>query len=407
MRIKVYTQKLYAVIIAYMLSFSAFLNLVNGILNSIGLQTVLDTVLLYGGMFGLLLMGFALMLTHSKHLEIDVLLLVSFFSMYYIISLLIFPENKSFLFTSWTDYAKNPIYSIFLYSLPGYIFARKLHDYEYFKLIMRRFSYVVVSMSIIVFFLARDTSASQYMTFSYNMLTQLLTLIFFSPKKHPLIHYLIVVLGFISFSLGGSRGALISLIMAAVWICVATLKNKKSLLVVSLILIPGMFITILKDEILLLLTDFLEYLSIDSRSIQYVINGNFFDDSGRLSIYAAAKQSIGIMGKGFMGDRVAIDIYPHNLILEVLIQFGVLFGTVLVVVLLVFVGHALLSRKTPEYVWIVVLLPCGFLKLMITGSYLNQEPAFYIFLGFCINAVMRNQHANTNGKYSICGGKYR
>lgn len=407
MKIKIYVQKVYSVILAYMLSFSALLNLINGLLNAIGLQTVLDTMILYGAMFSLIFFGITLTLDRSDYLEIDIFLFVSFFALYYLISELLFPANRVFLFTSWKDFTKNPIYLLFVYSLPGYVFARKLVDYECFKKIMRGFSYVVVSMSIMVFFFAKGSSASQYLTFSYNMLTQLFFLIFFSPSKNKMIHYLIVILGLISFTLGGARGALVCLIIAVGWMCSTIRKTKKGLLIATSISISGLFIVILKNKVILLITNLLEYFSINSRSIRYMMEGEFLNDSGRLSIFAAGKQAIGLIGKGFMGDRVAIGIYPHNLVLEMLVHFGVLLGMVLVAILLLLVCFALLSKNTPEYVWIIMLFPCGFLKLMITGSYLNQEPAFYILLGLCVNAMMRRSiYENTDDQHCVRRGKH-
>ncbi len=402
MSIRIHKQRAYSFIISYLLSFSALLSLCNGLLNAIGLQTVLDTVLLYGLMFGLIISGFLMSLIHGERIELDVFVILSFFALCYLISMLLFSENRALLFTSWVDYSKNPLYLIFVYSLPGYIFARKLTDYECFESIMRLFSYTVVILSILVFVFVRDSSASQYMTFSYNMLTQLLFLMFKTPRKRKVLHYVIVGLGLCAFVLGGARGALVSLVIATAWLYMSKQRNGKRLIVGISIVLIGLIVALLKNEVLLLLSNLLNKLSIDSRTIRYLIDGDFLNDSSRLNLFASSREAVGLLGKGLMGDRAAIGSYPHNLLLEIAIQYGALLGAVLIILLLICIGRSLFSKKTSEYIWIVMLLPCGFIKLLITGSYLNQEPAFYILLALCVNAIIRrNEYAVATDKYSL------
>ena len=108
-----------------------------------------------------------------------------------------------------------------------------------------------------------------------------------------------------------------------------------------------------------------------------------------------------------MGDRVHLGTYPHNLFLELLLQYGWVIGLFLCVLLLVLLVKALLKKNRPEFVFIVLLLPCGFFKLMVTGSYLNQEPAFYALLGFCLNAISGgNCDADTDFEYRLCDRQY-
>ncbi len=407
MKIKIYSQKVYSLIIAYMLSFSALLNLCNGLLNTMGLQTVLDTVVLYCIMYGLLIFGLFIVFYHSENMKVDVFLLVGFLASCYLISMIVFPQNRQYLFTEWADYAKNPLYVIFLYSVSGYIFARRLEDYDYFKSVMQGFSYTVVIMSVPVFFFAKDSSARQYMTFSYNMLTHLFFLILNKPKRLKILHYITVFLGIFVFAFGGARGALLSLLIAGVWLYVTTGKTKKKIIIGLLAVFAGIVVIFMRNEMFLLLEALLEKLSIDSRSFSYVINGEFWDDSNRFGILLNGKDAIGLFGKGLMGDRSAVGSYMHNIIMEFLVQYGAIFGTLLVVALLVCIGRALSAKNTAEYRWIIILLPCGFLKLMFTGSYLNLEPAFYIFLGFCVNALMRSgRNADTVYKYRVRRGKY-
>ncbi len=404
MKIMFNAQKVYSLIVAYMLSFLALLNLGNGIFNLLGVHIYWDTVFLYGMLLVLVLWGIVLAIMESKYVKIDILFLLLFLVISFVFSILMFPLNVKYIFTSWFDYSKNPIYVVFLYSLPGYIFVRKLEDYDHFKRLMKKFSYTVVVMSIIVFFFAKDSSAAQYMTFSYNMLTQLFFLMICKPQKNIMVHYIIVGAGVFVFIFGGARGALISLIIAGI-IFYFSFHNstKKNIIICSLIVIMGIFFGIFKSEILLLISNTLEALSIDSRTFQFLLNGELMNDSNRFELYDLALKNIDFIGKGIMGDRVVLDSYPHNLFLEILVHFGWILGIAIIIFLCYSFGRALLKKSRPEFIFIILFMPCGFFKLMVTGSYLAQEPAFYILLGFCLNSIIRSDnYANTNDQHSIC-----
>jgi len=133
----------------------------------------------------------------------------------------------------------------------------------------------------------------------------------------------------------------------------------------------------------------MESLSIDSRNLRYLMEGNLFDTKSRDGIYTGAIANMGVLGKGLMGDRIVLDIYAHNIFLELFVQFGIVAGFILCVALIAFLVSSLLKKDKPELVFILLLLPCGFFKLLVTGSYLHQEPAFYALLAFCMSAHVR------------------
>lgn len=396
MKIRLDKQKLYSWIIVYMLSFLAFLNLGNELLNLIGIRVIWDTVLLYGLLVGLILIGIVLCIKDYNRFKIDVFFVILFFLTFYSVSTLINPKNAVYLFTSWMDYSTNPVYVIFLYSLPGYIFMRKLKQYDYLILYMKYFSYIVVCMSILVFLFSRDSAAAQYMTFSYNMLTQLFFLIVYTPNKNRTVHYIIVACGIFVFLFGGARGATIALLIAGIMFYLLSHKlTSKTIGVIFLTTICVGFFIIFKKQILVAISELLEIFSLNSRTFYMLLNGEILSDSNRLELYQIAWENIGILGKGFMGDRVILKSYPHNLFLEILVQFGWIVGLIIWCFICYCIIGGLFKKEKAEFVFICLLIPCGFIKLMMTGSYLNQEPAFYILMGLCINSRTRRD--------KICG----
>lgn len=392
MKIRFNTQYVYSFIITYMLSFLALLNLGNEIFNTLGLHTTLDTAVMYGVLLISVLLGFVLTFADRDRFKPDVLAVLAFFVFAFFTSASFRPLNLPFIFTSVADYAGNPVYIFFIYALPCYIFVRQLKSYECLHKLMKGFSYTVVAMSVFVFFFAKGSTASQYMTFSYNMLTQLLFLIAFKPKKHKFLHYTMICLGAFALIFGGARGAMVFLLVGCI---ILYLFNHKATVKSVLLMLTASFsvlmFAIFKSAILVFVGNLLTKLSIDSRNFSFLLGGNLLDNESRALIYKNAIEDIGFFGKGVMGDRALLNIYPHNIFLELLIHFGYVLGLALCAALVALIVKAVLKRNRPELIYIILLLPCGLFKLLVTGSYLNQEPAFYALLGMCLNAVVRRE----------------
>ncbi len=401
--IRLSTQKVYAVVLAYMLSFPALLNTGNELFNMLGIRTVLDTAVMYIALVLSVAFAMFLYLRDYKKLKADSLCLYLAFIIAYILSFLMFPKNQTYLFTGLGDYTANPLYTVFIYSLPGYVFVRELKSYDCFKDIMTKLSYVVVVLSCLVYFLSPGSSATQYMVFSYNMLVPLFFVIMHKPQKRRILHYVTVSLGSFAFVFGGARGAMIFFILALVVMYVGTFKpGIKNLIVCSALAAGGIAFSFFKTGALMFVASFLESLGITSRNLVSILNSQLFNDNARLLLYRESLNNIGIMGKGIMGDRVELGIYPHSLFLELMYHFGTVLGAVLIALLCWYVGRALFRKNSAEFTYIVMLLPCGFLKLMVTGSYFGQESAFYILLGLCVNALLRSKkNEDTDNKPSL------
>jgi len=254
-------------------------------------------------------------------------------------------------------------------------------------------SYIIVVFSIIVYFFSRESSAAQYLTFSYNMVFHLLFLIYNRPNRKILIHYGIVILGLFSFILGGSRGAFIALVATVVLIFTlnesATLRK---IIIGVMSIITLMIITFYKSVILSRLGMILNNLGIESRTFERIIDHSFLDDSVRMVIYEALANKIEMFGYGLMGDRVILNgSYAHNLFLEWLIDFGFIGGSIIIFLFVVIVFRGILCSAEFERLLILILLPNGFFQLMMSGSYLNQAPALFVLLGFCMNANLRRK----------------
>ncbi len=405
-------QKSIAFAAAYLVSFLAILSCTNALTNVIGINTSLDTVVLYGLLWGGLLLALWSIL-RTAYVKLDVLLVFLFLGVSYLITAVAFPQNIRFLYTSLLDYAQNPFYVVWLYSLPGYLLARHLHDYEQFSSYLYKLSYIVVILSVWTYFFSGESDANQYMTLSYNMLLQLVFLIYHKPKRWKLLHYVVIAAGVFVVAFGGARGALLGLLVAVFLLLMSknsTVKNKAVYMVVFLAC--AVLFWLFFDEIIRFLIKLLNGMDISSRTLELLLQDGGFSSVVRTKIYSLALQNINLLGRGLYGDRVMMqgmdDSYVHNLFLEFLIDYGVILGGVLSVVV-VWVLIRALKRASPA-LWrlIAIFIPNGFVALMLTGSYLNQAPAFYVLMGLCVNVIterkpryegVADQHGIPEGKH--------
>lgn len=113
-----------------------------------------------------------------------------------------------------------------------------------------------------------------------------------------------------------------------------------------------------------------------SRAIEMFLSGDFFNDSGRSNIYDIAFDMIskGPMGYGFYGDRFVIGRtwhygYPHNIFLELVIQFGIVIGGIIIVILLYNIVLMLISCKDRTWQFLLITTFCSSIKLWLSGSF--------------------------------------
>lgn len=386
-------QKLYAFALVYMISFVALLNLINSLLNMVGVQTVLDTLALYGMLFGLLFVGLLVAIADRRGMKIDIIAVVGIFVLLYAFSYALHPENRRYLVTNFLDYAGNPLYLVFLYSLPAYVFVRKLTDYAYFQKLLIQSSYIIVLMSITIFLFGGNVHGRQYMTFSYNMLLPLLVLYFHKPKRWQWIYRIFLVFSIFIFSIGGARGALVSFFAVIVLYNFVTMRlDKKTIMQLMVMTVAVGLFSVFKDQILSYMLDILDLFSIRSRTLEYIRQDQFLDDSYRFEIYLTALEKISVLGHGMRGDRVFFSgSYTHNIFIELWMDFGWIFGTLISALLLTVIFKGVKNKHAPEHFYAFLFLSTGFFALLLSGSYLNQTPAFFALLGFCVNSIVRKK----------------
>jgi len=294
------------------------------------------------------------------------------------------------MFTTWGDLLDNPLYVFVVYSLSTYVFIRQLSDYSCFEKIFLRFSLVVVFGDLIAaIMLVKDDNFPEYMTYSYNMLPHVIFLILYSLKyKQKWSHFVLGVAGFVGILIFGARGALLCVLVSIILYIIFEVKGIKKFLVLWLIIIFAIIFMLSYHNITNGIYNIMTSLGIESRTVYKFLTNDFFTSSSRVAIYKSVRSNIGFMPKGIYADRVCLGgTYAHNIFLEILLEHGYICGFIILLLILFIITNSLNKNNRYRYLS-CIFLTAGFLKLFVTGSYLSQEPCFYLLLGLGVNEIV-------------------
>lgn len=367
--------------------FPAITSTINNIILSLfGITTSLDNIVLYG----VLLVMFARNLRNVRiSLNIKQLAFVAIFLVALFYTAAFYPSNLKNFWTSAGD-VLNPLYVFVFLTFSGFFVCLQLKDADIFLKEAEKWSIAVVILSALQYIITHINKIDdpQYMVFSYNMLFSVTILLLLAFRESKPRRWIFAVTGVAFIFVAGCRGALVSL-LACLFIYLLFLSdfslNKKMYIVfLAIIILPILYFQM--NNILAFFARVLDGLNVESRTIKLALESSFLDDSGRNELLQEIFGNMKVIGYGLYGDRYFLEErYAHNLFAEFVCDFGFIFGTILCIALVVVIIKAL---RHAEYKWKLVvcaLLSVGFFKLMFSGSFLNQEPGFYVLIGMCLN----------------------
>lgn len=395
---KIKEQKTLCLTICSLISYLPITNFINNVFNLfVGEGFIYDSLFCYVIFLVLIIKSLFIV---SKKMKKDVFIFMMFLLVYWIISYMFFQKNQEYMFTSASDVMGNPFYKLFVFSFSGYIFSRYIEDYKLLEEIFLRLAIVVVISSTISFFITLNKDyQKEYMTFSYNMLIHVAFLMIYYFEQKNAIHIVVGILGFIIMFMAGCRGSIVCCMgTILIYLIFRKTELKKK---IGLIIFMSAFVYIFTmnfQSIISFVADIAENLNINSRTISLIESGDFFYDSGRDVIKNQIIEKFNMLGHGLYGDRTFADgSYAHQFIIEIISQFGFALGIPILIIFFSVVFKGLFATDKNLRNLIIIFLSAGLFKLFFSSSYLNQEPAFYILLGLCINSInYRNENKEAN-----------
>ena len=224
---------------------------------------------------------------------------------------------------------------------------------------------------VVMFFLGGFIIEKYNMSFSYACLLPMVSFY----RRRTLISYVLSLFLLISILAIGSRGAAMVFIAYVVY---DILQHDKK----YIFLLLGMLLV--SFCMLPLLSDWLESVGIHSRTLSLIADGSVAADSGRGDVYEMFFQLLSehpLLGLGLFGDRVYLDgYYCHNILLEMLLNFGylgimLLWPAILMMLLIIYRKSNKCNRNRIVCYSLILIGP-----LMASHSYLTS-PDFGIYCG--------------------------
>lgn len=357
-----------------------------------------DTVAIYGLILISSLISTIFVVENMKE---DIIILWYLFSIAYLFSFLIYSDNRYYMFNSALDFENNGFYSLFLLAMPLYFYLRQITDYE---LIFRYFSIaakvIVISglLTYVLQLILKTGYSGDYMVLAYNILFGTVFCFYEYFQNRKVNSLLLAISGSLVILIGGARGPVVCLgAYLLLYMIFNGIKHKAiTLSIAAIITAIIVYVSSNSITIAIKLDVFLLGLGIRSRTISKVIEKDLLNLSGRDSISTVLITYIKenpLIGHGMFGDRVITlqslgqGSYAHNFIIEVLTQYGLILGFIALCTFFLIIIGALLRKQNQLYKNLVLLfIPSGLIKLMISGSYLN-EMYFFLLLAAAVNAI--------------------
>ncbi len=278
----------------------------------------------------------------------------------------------------------------------------KLLRYLYYYSILTTLLFSIV-MLLNIMGISEDL---EYMNIAYSALPGIFILFFHSKVYHSKFSSMLWIIGAVFVLLGGSRGAFLTLLlMIFSWSFVnrGALTAKK--FVIRLILIILCVLIILNlHTILTVLDGMLSTFGYSSRLINKAmgstVDGELLGYDDRSIIQEKIIYNLNLFGHGIYSDRLVLldDDYPHNIVLEIFYQYGVLLGCIILLLLTWMMVSSFQKFKKGSNMFYMFSWICLFSiiigKMMFSSSYLIDR-SFWFFAGLVVLSLnKRTQSCN-------------
>lgn len=315
----------------------------------------------------------------------------------FLLSCLLFNENMKYIFEIAFYY--------FLMCLPNFLYYLAIKDKKIFlDMIVNTVYYQII---LVVFFfvsimLRRATFEYEYdMVYSYLSIVPIIILIYKVFNKFSFLDSMLILIGGAIVLVAGARGPIVCIVaFIFIYIISNSIIGKDKIKFVSILSVAFVIIilALLNFNILLnVINDILIKRNIYSRTIYTLLNiGEFDFTAGRSDIYKVCLEAIKnnpLLGLGVGGDRVVLDgTYPHNIVLEILMNFGVFFGSLFTIFILIITVKSIFNRNFVNRSLSIIFMGIGFMQLFMSGSYITS-PNFWLYLSICFCSTFKTDHS--------------
>lgn len=307
-------------------------------------------------------------------------------------SYLIFPENRLYIQATLRDYWIY-IIVIFLCSFNA--------DYRIIEKSMIISACVIFLFDMLLFvspnyyhLLVGYSYGGVGAVFSYSLLFPAVVFLYLYKKSRMLL-YLVpsFVAAFVIVFYGGNRTATLCYFsyVAYVFFLSGGQDRKKSVIKTICFMFGIVLIVFNLTAILSFVSRLIGKEGYSSRIIEQFLSGTIASSSGRTKLQQELFSKLftfeGVIGFGINGDRVITSTheYSHNIFLELLIEFGWVMGS-LVIIALVYLSIKVIRKKKNFNNIIYMLFSIKLIALMFSGTFWN-DIYFWMFIAICMRSL--------------------
>lgn len=374
-----------------------------------------ETLLNYQTQINIVTIGFCIALfvitfVFNKNVRWTRVILSLFaFSLMFLIQFLMFPENSSYVMDMLPLFVMYGLLPFFLtISITDFSTANRYFYYSAVAL------FVVSVFALLVVTIEGNRSNLEYSMPYGNALTFSAIIIFSSAFKYNNKKLFIVfAIECLLIIMVGSRGPILSLVaflfLYLFFYWRPEKRHRKTLFLSGfLLLIVAIIYNV--NSFILLIQSMIEKIGFHSRTIDLFLSSNIDNISGRDIIYQkcleyiSAHPFIGIGIEGLQGNGY-LHWSPHNLLLELLLSFGIPLGLVFTSVLAFLYIKGVFLCKNSELQLFNLILFSQYVPRCIFGAGLFESSWFWLLLGGCICAVRKANNHRT-GESSCVASTY-
>lgn len=246
---------------------------------------------------------------------------------------------------------------------------------------------------------------SYNLSFGYDVLIYALVFLYCALESRKFSDWVGASIGLGMIVAGGSRGPFLDIaIFVVLYLILKLEKSKKKIWIILGVSIGAVVLLLTYEYILLAIAAILNTFNISSRFITKMLQGSIADTTSRNEIWAAAINMIkeNPFGYGAMGSRHVISqfiyvAHPHQIFLELLIDFGVFFGSLIIVGLGIMVIKILTMKGIPEWKGLFVVFFARACQLLISLTFWHSIGLWSVLaIGVCIFSYERKRRRIEN-----------
>lgn len=249
----------------------------------------------------------------------------------------------------------------------------------------------------ILFQMKMDENTGEQMSRAYGILPHALMAWYFMFRKFDLFRIVVAISSFVLLFTCGTRGPILGFFVFIILYIIQLLLTKRLKLSTQIVITTMMVIVIASMErIFNGLTLFAEIFNMSGRVLDFIEAGEVSESYGREQITNHLMSMVmenPLDFRGIAGDMINGLNYAHNILVEMLVSYGILFGSLFILLIGILIVRGYFNSKTfDEHSFIIIIIGAYLVQLFVSSTY-RESTGFFFLLGYCVQMI-RNRSVN-------------